>query len=274
LLIKLASRFLPTRVLTLTTCFLAMAGIKHVSAQTSSSQPVQQAEPRTTAQPGPSESKFTMTTDFSVGVFGQLTPTRVPIVVTPFTTSTASGQNVFQKTQGTSPSAGVLATFHQQFKPWLGYNVNAGYSRFTENYSMGTSFTSTAPPYSLGSLSQTSIGTNMFELSAAYVVEGPRTKRFSTFVQTGGALLPFLPTANPSKGAVQFRPALLFGTGLNYKLSEHVGVRAEYRGLFYKNPDFKTTVNKLFTVTNEPTVSLFYTFGGGVKKQKAGAATH
>lgn len=271
---NLATRFLPTRFLTLTTCFLAMTGTKHAPAQTSSSQPVQQTEPQTPAPPLPSQSKFTMTTDFSVGVFGQLTPTRVPIVVTPFTTPTSSGQNVFQETQGTSASAGVLATFHQQFKPWLGYNVNAGFSRFTENYSSGTSFTSTAPPFFASTLSQTSIGTNMFELSAAYVVEGPRTKRFSTFVQTGGALLPFLPTANPSTGSLQFRPALLFGTGANYKLSEHVGVRAEYRGLFYKNPDFKTAANKLFTVTNEPTVSLFYTFGGGAKKQKTRAVRH
>ena len=57
--------------------------------------------------------------------------------MTPFTSSTASGQSIFQKTQGTSASAGVLATFHQQFKPWLGYNVNAGNSRFTENYTTG-----------------------------------------------------------------------------------------------------------------------------------------
>lgn len=103
-------------------------------------------------------------------------------------------------------------------------------------------------------------------------MEGPRAKCFSTFVQTGGALLPFLPVQNPGPGSVRFRPALLFGTGANYRLSEPIGVRAECRGLFYKNPDFKTAANKLFTVTSEPTVSLFYMFGGGAKKRVA--ATH
>jgi hypothetical protein len=44
---------------------------------------------------------------------------------------------------------------------------------------------------------------------------------------------------------------------MNYKLSENFALRAEYRGLFYENPDFKNLdtpipISKLFTVTNSP----------------------
>ena len=66
---------------------------------------------------------------------------------------------------------------------------------------------------------------------------------------------------------------MLFGVGMNYRLTEHLGLRAEYRGLFYKSPDFGVTrnigpVTRLFTVTNEPTVSLSYTFGTRRKRAR------
>ncbi len=91
-----------------------------------------------------------------------------------------------QRTQGTSPSTGVLGTLHQSFRPWLGHNVNLGYTRFSENYSYGSAVvpsnnSTVVRPSS--SFSQGTIGTNMYELTIAYVVDGPRNKRFSTFGQ-------------------------------------------------------------------------------------------
>ena len=79
---------------------------------------------------------FTPNIDISLGVFGQLTSTRMPTT----NTSDSLGTYTTQAAQGTSPSAGVLGTFHQSFKPWLGYNINLGYSRFSENYSLGQAF--------------------------------------------------------------------------------------------------------------------------------------
>jgi hypothetical protein len=260
------SRFLPFRVLTLTICVVTTAGIKPAAAQTS--------DPQQAATSTPPKARFVPTTDISVGIFGQLTPARVPTTNETIATPTDNGESFVQATQGTIPSVGVLGTFHQQFKPWLGYNVNLGYSRFTENYSNGFTYTSTTPQYWNSWITHTSIDTNMYELSAASVVQGPWTKRFSTFFQTGGAILTFLPTQNPSPGAVQFRPALIFGVGFNYRLSEHLGVRAEYRGQFYKNPDFKMSLDKLFTVTNAPAVSLVYSFGGTSKRLKTRAVSH
>jgi opacity protein-like surface antigen len=222
----------------------------------------------------PAKKHFTPQTDLSAGIYGQLTNTRMP------TTVVDSPEGVFtrQITQGTSDSPGVFATFHQSFKPWLGYNVNFGYSRFSENYSYGQAYlpssTSTQPAYS--NFAQGSIPTNMLDLTIAYVFRGPSNKKFSTFGQFGGGGLFFLPTVSTDSHDLnpvrqQTRPATIFGVGMNYKLTNRLNLRAEYRGLFYKCPDFTLPpygggnsfpMTKLFTVTNVPAVSLVYRFGG------------
>lgn len=203
--------------------------------------------------------------DVSVGIFGQLTQGRTPITSQQY----SNGLFTTQKSQNASPSAGVLGTFHQQFTRWFGYNVNAGYTRFTENYSYGTAVvppaTSSFPPTS--SFTQGAIGTNVVETTVAMVVQGPRARRFNTFAQLGGGGLFFVPFTHSDVYHNQIRPAMVFGIGMNYRLTEHLGLKAEYRGLFYKSPDFSPTrndvpVTRLFTVTNEPVVSLTYTFGG------------
>lgn len=207
--------------------------------------------------------KFVPETDISLGVFGQLTPTRAPLKNNSF----VGGSLVTQLTQGASASAGVNGTIHQEINPWLGYNVNLGYTRFPERYSSGSATAPTSiqvPP--VYDFAQTSIGTNMYELTMAYSIQGPRTGRWGTSAQLGGGALFFLPTRDPSPYAVQIRATMVFGVGLAYRLSQHFGVRADYRGLFYKSPDFKngqfpTPISKLFTVTSEPTVSVVYTFG-------------
>jgi opacity protein-like surface antigen len=214
---------------------------------------------------------FIPETDVSIGIDSQLTDTRMPTTTAVYT----GGIATTQITQGTSPSAGVLGTFHQSFKPWLGYNVNFGYTRFSENYSHGEEFTpnTTSALPANASFKQGSIRTSMYELTIAYRVEGPRTRRFSTFGQFGGGGLFFNPANNPADPKEQTRPAMVFGVGMNYKLTSHLDLRAEYRGLFYKSPDFNLPpfdgydfpTTRLFAVTSAPAMSLVYRFGGRAK---------
>ncbi len=205
--------------------------------------------------------------DISLGSFGQLTPARTPTDITRF----QNGITYDQTIQGTTSSAGVLGTIHQSFKPWLGYSVNFGYSRFSEHYSQGTySPNPSMPTNPYSNFGYVSIGENVYELSGAALAQGPRTKRFDTFFQLGAGALTFLPIQNPSPYWVLFRPVMVFGTGANYKLSQHWALRAEYRGLFYKSPSYTGTRTadtnvptvKLYTVTSEPTISIVYRFGG------------
>ena len=211
---------------------------------------------------------FKLDTDVSIGTYGQLTYTRTPTA----SQTIVNGTSTTEQTQGTSDSAGVLRTVHQQFRPWLGYDVNFGYSKFTEEFSHGQQFVptpSSAFPAS-SSFTRGSIRTNMYDLTIGYVVQQRSNQRISTFEQFGGGGLFFLPTQNNSSAKNQTRPAMLFGIGMNCKLTDHLDFRAEYRGFFYKSPDFTLPpydgsnfpMTRLFTVTNAPAASLVYRFGG------------
>jgi opacity protein-like surface antigen len=105
----------------------------------------------------------------------------------------------------------------------------------------------------------------MYELTLAYVVQGPKTKHFSTSAQFGGGGLFFLPTLRPSLYHGKFSGSMVFGVGTSYDLTDHLALKAEYRGLFYRNPNFGVGYSKLLTVTSEPTISVVYNFGGTKK---------
>jgi opacity protein-like surface antigen len=254
-------------VISLLACFVPVLASRTAEAQTPDPIPDQ----------NPSKKLFTPETDLSIGIYGQLTNTRMPTNVVP----ESYGVYTRQIIQNTTDSPGILATFHQSFKPWLGYNVNFGYSRFSENYSYGDQFIPTPAPNqpAFSAYSRGAIPTNMLDLTIAYLFRGPSGKKFSTFGQFGGGGLFFLPTVSTdsldlSPVRNQTRPAMIFGVGMNYKLTSRLDLRAEYRGFFYKCPDFTLPpypggssfpMTKLFTVTNAPAVSLVYHFGGTKK---------
>ena len=124
MLSQLNFRFAFSRIPPASICLLIFLGVFPAMAQS-------------TTSPNANK-KFVPETDISLGVFGQLTPTRAPLKNDAF----SSGTSVTQITQGASASAGVVGTIHQAIYPWLGYNVNLGYSRFAERYSSGLGPTS------------------------------------------------------------------------------------------------------------------------------------
>ena len=198
-------------------------------------------------------------TSLSLGVFPQLTATRI----------TAPDNTVV--TESLTPSAGVLSTFRQSFKPWLGYSINMGYTRASEHY------TNNAGRGSAGTASNFSIPANIYELSASYVAERHITPRLSGFADIGAGMVVFLPergevatpgevtTANAHALFTNYRPEGVGGVGFDYKLSHHLGLRAEYRGQLYKYADYGNLLPRNYTVTSEPTFSLTYNFGGAKK---------
>jgi opacity protein-like surface antigen len=197
-------------------------------------------------------SEFTL----AVGVTAQLTATR-----------TVSQFSDLQHIVGTTPSAGFLATFQQQIRPLMGYDVNFGYTKLTENYQANTGDFAASPVVTTGSFARGSVPANVFEISGAYTVKRPQYgSRFQPFAEAGGGVLIFAPTTAPFEGHTSYRATLLFGGGVDYRLGASWGLRAEYRGLLYKNPDFGAVITpipttKYFTVTSEPTISLQYRFG-------------
>jgi hypothetical protein len=140
--------------------------------------------------------------DVSVGIFGQLTQARIP------TTSQQDSNGLFttQKSQNASPSAGVLGTFHQQFTRWLGYNVNVGSTRFTENYSSGFAFvpSATSSTSLTTNFTRGSIGTNAVETTVAAVVQGPRNQRSARSLNSAAAACSSFPLPTRMRTATRF----------------------------------------------------------------------
>lgn len=191
-------------------------------------------------------------TSLSLGAFAQFTPTRVQV-------NTYGGVTTGVQTQGIAPTAGVLGTFRQQFRPWAGYSLNMGYTRVDERYT----FTSPAPVHG-----PFHVPSDLYELSLSYVGQRHLSPRLDAFAQVGAGFVTVLPlhrTLSPGSGftpePVNFRPEGTTGVGLDLRLAHNFAFRAEYRGLLYKNPDFGS-LQKSTTWTSEPTLSLVYRFGG------------
>ena len=209
------------------------------------------------------DSNFAPGVDVAGGISGQMTFARNPVTVN----VEGNFTDASEKSQSLSPSAGALFTFHQAMKPYLGYNVSFNYTSLAQSYSQGSATINPNGSTTPLSFAAYTFNARMYELTVAYAFSGPRFKRFRTFGQFGGGGLFFQPT-QATFAKEQTRPAMVFGVGIERDLSDHFSIRAEYRGLFYKGPDYQIDrpayipQQRLFTVTNEPTISLVYRFGG------------
>ncbi len=137
-----------------------------------------------------------------------------------------------------------------RFHPWLGYEINYGYTRFTERYS--------TLPFG--------VQNNLHEVSGAYLVQGPTIPilGLQPFGAVGVGALIFLPTTvGGQKYNQQSRVPLLYEFGVNYPiLTSHLGLRFQYRGLVYKTPDFNSAplTTNARRQTSEPSVGAYFRF--------------
>ncbi|TCK72651.1 hypothetical protein [Acidipila rosea] len=146
-------------------------------------------------------------------------------------------------------SLGVQGAFRHTYHWWLGYEANYGYTRFSEYYSTHV--------YSFQH--------NLHEIGGAYLVQAPSSfAGLHPFATGGVSVLIFSPTLNGGQQAPwQARPAVTFGAGVNHPiLRSNFGVRAQYRALFYKAPDFgEASLNTgSFRMTSEPTIGFYLKF--------------
>ncbi len=123
----------------------------------------------------------------------------------------------------------MLATVRQSFHPWLGYEVNYSYTRFSERYS--------TLPFGV----QNNLHEVYRRLSAARATP---ILGLQPFGAVGVGALIFLPTTvGGQKYNQQRRIPLLYEVGVNYPIfTSHFGLRFQYRGLVYKTPDFNSAL--------------------------------
>ena len=148
-------------------------------------------------------------------------------------------------------SGGLLVGYSYQFSRWFGAEANYGYSRNTQNF-----ITAGGP---------SSLQADFHEVTGALVAHIPvHVRSVRPYVLGGGGALVFDPTNKLIVAGAerQTRGAFVYGGGANFDITHNFGVRAEYRGLIYRVPDF--TLDRLnldkFTHLAQPSVGFFVRF--------------
>jgi opacity protein-like surface antigen len=150
-----------------------------------------------------------------------------------------------------SKSGGLLVGYSYQFSRWFGAEGNYGYTRNTQNF------------ITLGGPS--AVQANFHEVTGALVAHIPvNVRSVRPYVLGGGGALVFDPTEKfvVSGAERQTRGTFVYGGGANFDVTKNFGVRAEYRGLVYKVPDFGVNTLNLdkFTHLAQPSIGFFVRF--------------
>ncbi len=172
----------------------------------------------------------------------------VSVQGTGFFTKESSGRGIRQDATDTG---GVLVGYRFNINRWLAAEASYGYDRNTQLYSGSTT---------------ARVQANVHQITGAAVVKLPSFAKLQPFVLAGGGGLVFDPTGNPGgsfTGATQeTKGAFLYGGGADYRLTHHLALRAEYRGLVYKTPSFNVANldTDKFTHVAQPSAGIVFRF--------------
>jgi len=155
--------------------------------------------------------------------------------------------------QHTTKSGGLLVGYSYQFAKWAGVEGNYGYTQNTVN--------------TYGSFGQSSIRSDFHEVTGSFVAHIPvNVRQMRPYALAGGGALVFRPTddAKTTNSGIdqQTKAAFVYGGGVNFDIARQFGIRAEYRGLVYKTPDFGMTSLNLDKITHlaQPSVGVYFRF--------------
>ena len=145
---------------------------------------------------------------------------------TGFFTRNSSGNGINQHATDTG---GFVLSYRYHFNRWLAADASYGYDRNTQQ--------------NVTSTGRLNVEANAHQATGALVATIPHSiLKFSPYVLAGAGALVFDPTGKVGEfvpGAqYQARAAFVYGGGVDYKVSRHLAVRAEYRGFVYERPDF------------------------------------
>src|SRR5438128_8190627 len=153
-------------------------------------------------------------------------------------------------THGATQSGGLLVGYLYRFNRWAGVEGNYGYTRNTQNY--------------IG-LTRSSLEADFHEITGAFVAHFPlNVSKVRPYALAGTGALVFEPTDKfvVTGAGRQTKAAFLYGGGVDFDIAHNFGVRAEYRGLVYKVPDFTLDSLSLDKVTHltQPSVRFNFRF--------------
>jgi opacity protein-like surface antigen len=133
--------------------------------------------------------------------------------------------------QSASNAAGVLFSYRYFFSNHQGVELNYGFTRFDQQFSLpGASLTTLAVP------------SNTNEATASYIYKFGTRHRFTPFVSAGTGALVFVPqnsfAFNNTSGSRFATPDFVYSAGADIAVSRRVSLRLGYRGHVFQAPDF------------------------------------
>ena len=168
---------------------------------------------------------------------------------TGFYTKDSTGQGTRQQATDTG---GFLVGYRYNLNRWLAAETNYGFARNTQQYSVPLGFAE--------------IQSNVHQFTGELVVKLPSPVLFkiNPYLLAGGGALVFSPTDNNlvAGADTQGKGAFLYGGGADLPISRHFSLRAEYRGLVYKSPDFglRSLNTDAVTHTAQPSAGIVFRF--------------
>jgi len=186
---------------------------------------------------------------FSTAAMAQVElPSQVSIQGTALVTKdTTEGTSSHRSTK----TGGFLLGYSYQFNRWAGVEGNYGFTRNTQQY--------TVP------VGSSSIESDFHEVTGVFVAHIPvNAPKVRPYGLAGAGALVWNPTDRfIVPGAErQTKATFVYGGGVNFDVTSKFGVRAEYRGLLYKIPDFNVSDLNLDKITHlaQPSVGFFFRF--------------
>lgn len=165
--------------------------------------------------------------------------------------------NGVTNSEGATNAVSAIGSFHQQFRPFVGYRVTASYTRPQFRYFRTTGTTTSGDQGIIG---------RTYELAGTYVVRGPHRGNINTYVEAGAGVMALLPPFSDPGNDYNISPAGIVGVSAEVPVSKHFGIHAAYRAQVFKGPDFHADptihplANSNILISQEPSVGITYRF--------------
>ena len=182
---------------------------------------------------------------FTKTVSGKVIPTSAPDC----DSLTVGGPCTTVVSQDTSNTLGALVNLRYVIKPYLGFEGNVTYARYTENF---------------GSIAPSQIQTRADEYSLGYIVTPPYSiYGLNPYISGGAGTIEFKPTAHGGQGQLsQGRFAAYYSAGVQKDLNASFGLRVGVRQVFFMDPDFFANYLQIQkrTSTFQPSAGVYLRF--------------
>ena len=153
-------------------------------------------------------------------------------------------------------SAGGMLELRHIVSPLIGYEMTFSYNPANQAYAPNPGACGLACRNDV-----TKISGKSSEVAIDYVASY-KVGNLRPFVVGGLGFFMVFPGPTPFGNNTSVRPTYVYGGGLDWNIGQHLGVRLQYRGNYYKAPNVSAIypATGVFTQTMEPMGGVFYRF--------------